>query len=623
MQAQGTLLTSVAFALLAGWLGIAHAAPASIERIDPPNWWVGFHDPTLQLLVHGPAVASLTPSVDYPGVRLTGVTRTANPNYLFLTLQVGASALPGTLPLEFRGDSELLLRRDYQLEARRSGSRERQGFDAADVIYLAMPDRFANGDPSNDQPPGTLDHLDRKDGGARHGGDLAGLVQHIDFLAEMGFTQLWLTPVVENAQPAYSYHGYSITDHYRVDPRYGSNEDLQVLSRVAREHGVGLIADIVVNHIGSGHWWMRDLPDPAWLSGDGARPLTTHMRMSVQDPHGAEVDRRQFIDGWFDTAMPDLHPMFPPLGTYLIQNALWWIEYADLSGLRMDTYSYSDKRFMADFTHRVMAEYPNLNIVGEEFTGDPALVAYWQAGHVNADGYASGLPTSMDFPLRESLLAALTEPEQPGKGLGLVKVYQRLADDFVYAHPERMMVFADNHDTDRLYTQLGHDDALWRMAMTFIATTRGVPQILYGTEVLMANDKLGNDGDRRRDFPGGWAGDRADAFSGRGLAPSVAAAEGFLHTLLTWRHHAAAVQHGTLLHYAPLDGVYVYFRRQGADAVMVALNKNARATTLDLERFSEGLAGALTGVDIFTHARIDLAHSMTLAPRSTSVIELQ
>ncbi len=597
------------------------AASDPIERIDPPSWWVGFESPELQLLVHGAGAASLAASLDYPGVRLATVTGAESPNYLFLNLVIGADAAPGRIPLVFRRDGHVVARRDYLLEARRPGSRERKGFDASDVIYLVMPDRFANGNPANDQPPGTLDHVDRRDGFARHGGDLAGITAHLDYLERLGITQLWLTPVLENAQPEFSYHGYSITDHYRVDPRFGSREDYQALSRAARARGIGLIEDVVVNHIGSGHWWMKDLPARDWLSGDGSRALTNHMHSTVADPYASAVDRRRYIDGWFSPQMPDLHPMNPLLGSYLIQNAIWWIEYADLSGLRMDTYSYSDKRFMADFTRRIMSEYPRLNIVGEEWRDDPAMVSYWQAGKANADGYVSYLPSLMDFPLQGALVRALKSEDSWNSGFPAL--YERLADDFLYANPRNLVVFADNHDTDRIAAELGNDEALWRLAMVYVATIRGIPQILYGTELLMANERPGNDGDKRHDFPGGWPGDAADAFSGRGLEPRVAAAQNFLRTLLSWRKTAPAVQAGSLRHYAPADGVYVYFRQLGAETVMVALNKRAAAATLDLGRFRESLARGASGRDVLSGARVTLGDTLTLAPRSALVIDIR
>jgi neopullulanase len=621
-----TPLTGFAFAL-----GLALSAPVAmpraeaatdpVERMDPPSWWVGFDDPKLEILVHGRDGADLSATVEYPGVRLAATTRLESRNYLVLTLFIEPDARPGALPIRFSRDGKLVAERRYTLAARRAGSRERQGFDQRDVIYLIVPDRFANGDPSNDHPPGTADKLDRAQHGARHGGDLAGVAAHLDYLEGMGFTQLWLTPVLENAQPAYSYHGYAITDHYRVDPRFGSNAEYAQMSAAARAHGLGLIQDIVVNHIGSKHWWMRDLPSKDWINGDVNGPRTNHMHTSILDPHSAQVDRDRFTRGWFDTVMPDLNTTNPWLAQYLIEHALWWIEFADLAGLRMDTYSYSDKQFMADFTGRVMREYPRLNIVGEEWRSDPAAVSYWQAGKLNWDGYQSHLPSLMDFPTVFALLGALTKSDS-GQG-GLNSLYEVLGDDFLYANPRNLVVFADNHDTDRVFTVLGRDYDLWRMAMVFVATMRGIPEFTYGTEILMANDPPKDDGDVRRDFPGGWKGDAVDAFAGRGLAPAAAKAQQFLRTLLTWRKGSPAAQAGELKHYAPENGVYVYFRRLGAETVMVAFNKSAKDVNLDLGRFRESLARGVAGRDVMSGARVELNDALAVPARGVILIDMR
>jgi glycosidase len=590
-----------------------------VERIDPPSWWTGFVEPRLELLVHGRGVSALVPEVRHPGVRLVGVQRTDNPNYLFLDLEIAPDAPPGDVALVFRRDGRVVARRSYPLAARRAGSRERAGFDGASAIYLVVPDRFANGDPGNDAPPGTGDRVDRGAPGARHGGNLAGVAAHLDYVAGLGFTHLWLTPVLENAQPSFSYHGYSITDHYRVDPRFGDAASYRELSRAARARGLGLIWDVVVNHVGDGHWWFADPPAADWFNDPAHRPITNHAHTSVQDPHAAAADRELFARGWFDTHMPDLNQRNPLLATYLVQNVLWWVEYADLAGLRVDTYPYSDKAFMADFSKRIATEYPHLNMVGEEWNAEPAIVSYWQAGKVNADGYVSSLPSLMDFPLQKALVDALTTPE--GIGSGLRTLYALLGTDFLYPNPANLVVFGDNHDLDRLYVQLGRDDALFRMALTFVATTRGIPQVLYGTELELANDRPRDDGDRRRDFPGGWRGDAVDGFTGRGLTAQAAATQQFVRRLFTWRRTSAAVGTGTLRHYVPSAGTYVYFRHGGSDHVMVVLNKSAEPVTLDLARFREDLGPGTQVRDVLGGGEQALGASWTAPPRSATVFE--
>lgn len=578
------------------------------------------HAPDVQLMLHGTGIAGLEAGVDYPGVRVLANRHLKSPNYLFVTLQIAATARPGRVPIILRRDGEPVATVRYELKARRPGSRERQSFGPRDAIYLVMPDRFANGDPSNDAPPGSLDRVDRAAPGARHGGDLAGLIAHLDYIEQMGFTQLWLTPVLENAQPAYSYHGYAITDHYRVDPRLGDNADLARLSALARARHIGLIGDVVINHIGANHWWMRDLPSEDWLSRPGATPLTNHMHTTVQDPHAAPDDRRWYLDGWFDRSMPDLHPMTPELGTYLIQNSIWWIEYADLSGLRIDTYSYSDKDYMTRYSQAVRDEYPHLNIVGEEWRTHPSLVAYWQEGKVNPDGYASHLPALMDFPTQSALIAALATSS--GGELALRSLYENLSEDFLYPDPMKLVVFSENHDTDRTLHALKDDTDLWWLAQVYIATVRGIPQFLYGSELLLNHPAKRTDDDARMDFPGGWSGDAVDGFSGRNLPAAAADARQRLAKLLNWRKQSAAVARGSLTHYVPVAGVYVYFREAGRDRVMVVLNASTTAHSLDIKRFHDHARPDLTGRDVISGATITLGETLDVAPRSALVLDL-
>jgi glycosidase len=614
-------LSSLALAalLLACAHSLAHAD--AIVRVDPPSWWTGFAVPELQLTVHGPDVAALTPSIDFPGVRLATVTRTESANYLFLTLEIAPDASPGRVPIVFRRDGAVVATHDYELKARRPGSRERTGFDGASAIYLLMPDRFASADPSNDAPAGSLDRVDRSGRDARHGGDLAGVTKSLDYVRGLGFTHVWLTPPLENAQPEYSYHGYAITDHYRIDPRYGTNEDYVALSRAARERGMGLIWDVVVNHVGDRHWWYRDPPAADWFNLPRDKTITNHVHSTVQDPYAAPADRELFARGWFDGHMPDLNQRNPLLATYLIQNVLWWIEYADLGGLRIDTYPYSNREFMAAFSMRVMQEYPRFNMVGEEWHSDPAIVSYWQAGKVNADGYVSYVPSLMDFPLQKALVDALVVPES--LHVGFKNLYERISTDFLYANPRNLVVFGDNHDFDRLYVQLNRDDALVRMALTFIATMRGIPQLFYGTEVNMANDRPHDHGDIRRDMPGGWPGDRADAFTGRGLSAEQAATQEFVRTLFNWRRQSAAVTSGTLRHYTPRDGTYVYFRHAPGETAMVVLNKSTKPVPLDLARFRGDLPANASARDVLAGRDVTLGDRWTAPPRSATVFEIR
>ena len=598
----------------------AEAAPGrTVERVEPGSWWIGMKDERLQLLVYGRGIGALEPAVDYPGVTVTGVERVANPNYLFVNLRIAPGTAPGRLDLAFRRGGRVVARHGYPLQARAPGSAQRQGFGAGDTIYLAVPDRFANGDPRNDTVRGFADGLDRGNPMGRHGGDLAGLIRGIDYLADMGFTQLWLTPALENAQDAVTYHGYAITDFYKVDARVGTNEQYRELAERGRARGVGLVMDMVLNHCGSNHWWMRDLPTPDWINHGGQFKPTSHVHETWQDIHGTEEDRRAFADGWFVPTMPDLNQRNPLMATYLVQNSLWWVEYLGLSGIRVDTYPYSDRAFLTEWSRRLTEEYPNLAIVGEEWNGSPHVVAYWQRGARTHDGYVSHLPSLFDFPLQEAIVTGLLKPD----GEGLRDVYRVLAADKLYADPYRLVVFHDNHDMPRTLSALGDRTDLNRIALTLTLTTRGAAQVFYGTEVLMRSPGEKNDGVIRSDFPGGWPGDAKNAFTGAGLTDAERGMQDWTRKLLHWRRGSSAIRDGKLTHYVPVDGTYVYFRHDGQQKVMVVLNNTDAPRTLEAARFHEMVGGAEAAVDVITGERVSIATAIPAPPRSATVYELQ
>ena len=599
-------------------LAFGTAWGAEIGRVEPPSWWVGFEDSSLQLLVHGEGVAELEPSIDAPGVALREVERTGNPNYLFLHLEIGEGARAGAFRIRFESN-DASHEVDYRLHERGDPQRTR-GFSSKDAIYLITPDRFGNGDPANDRIEALGDTLDRSQPLARHGGDLQGIAERLDYIAGLGFTAIWLNPVLENAMPEYSYHGYSTTDFYRVDPRFGTNEELLTLVESARRRGVGLIMDMIVNHCGLHHWWMDDLPSDDWINQWDGYVGTNHGKTLSIDPYGAEADRREFYDGWFVPAMPDLNQNNPLMAQYLIQNAIWWIETLGLAGVRMDTYPYAGKAFMAEWTRRVMAEFPNFNVVGEEWTNNPLIAAYWQGGAVKHDGYRSWLPSVMDFPLQIALAPALKEDEAWNGGF--ITLYESLANDVLYPNPHNLLIFADNHDTTRVFTQL-RDEGLFELAMAYLATMRGIPQIYYGTEILMTDG--GDHGTIRSDFPGGWQGDEADAASGRGLSESALRGQALVRTLFNWRKTASAIHTGGFTHFRPRDGVYVYFRYLDDDLVMVVLNKNADAYALDTKRFGEvlGSSNAIVGTDVIRGGRFELSSPIKVEPRTALVLEVE
>jgi glycosidase len=616
----------VGTALLA--TGAARAQAPAIDHVDPPFWWAGMHEQRLQLMVHGPAIADLEPALAYPGVRIAQVTRVANRNYLFIDLVVDPKAAPGSLRIDFRGTGDARGRgtsTTYRLLAREAGSAERKGFDTQDAIYQVMPDRFANGDATNDSVAGLADKLDRKLGHGRHGGDIQGMIDHLDYIAGMGFTQLWPTPLVENDMPAASYHGYAATDHYKIDPRYGSNDDFVRLSKEARKHGIGLIQDVVLSHIGKNHWWMKDLPTPDWINHPGKFVPTRHHRTAVQDPYASKEDASNFTTGWFSPGMPDMNQTNPLVANYLIQNNIWWIEYAGLSGLRIDTFGYSDGAFLTDYTKRLMAEYPHLNMVGEEWSKLPAVVSHWQRGKVNFDGYVSSMPSLMDFPLTEAMRTALAPRERGDESRNNIfnEVYETLSLDYLYPDPSRLVLFEANHDMARLYSVVGEDIDRWKMDLAFVMTMPRIPQFYTGDELLMTSaTKQRDDNSYRHDFPGGWAGDKVNAFTGAGLTARQREAQEFVKKLVNWRKNSPVIHHGKLMHYGPENNTYVYFRYDEHKKVMVALNANDKETVLDAARFHEMLSGAASGRDVLTGKSYALKDEIRLPAKSTLILEI-
>lgn len=591
-----------------------------IDHLEPAFWWAGMKSDRLEIMVHGRDVAELEPSISRDGVSITNVYRTGNPNYLFIELKLAEGLAAGTLALDFTRNGEVQLQRDYELRRRATGSAGRRGFDASDVIYLVTPDRFANGDRSNDEIESLQEGLNRGDPRGRHGGDLRGILDHLDYVADMGYTQIWLNPVLENDQPEQSYHGYATTDFYRVDPRFGSNRLYRKLAVEAGKRGIGLIMDVILNHCGSGHWWMEDPPAEDWINHGGTFVGTTHERESLFDPHGATSDRRRFNEGWFVPTMPDLNQRNPRLAAYLIQNSIWWVEYAGLSGIRVDTWPYSDKSFLTEWGRRLTAEYPDLNIVGEEWVTNPAIVAYWQRSSLRRDGYESFLPSLMDFPLNDAVLRGLKEEE--GWGTGLDRIYRTLANDFLYGNPYNLVIFPDNHDMSRIYTSLDERFDLYRVSLIFFLTTRGIPQLYYGDEIQMANPGTDAHGVIRGDFPGGWEGDEVNGFTGAGLTNVQRQAQALTKKLLNWRKGATAIHDGKLTQFAPEGQTYVYFRHDDRQKIMVAINNSADDVLLDLSRFSELLAGAGSATDVISGARRPLNAPLELSPHKALVLEL-
>ena len=599
----------------------AFSSQESNLDVYPPNWWAGMQHTEVELMIFGKDVADDKVSVSEGRVQIKQSRALDSENYLFVTLDI-ADASPQELVLSLKDEDGSSRDIHYSLEKRAKGSSAREGFGPEDAIYLIAPDRFANGSLENDNIDGYQDKVDRTFKGGRHGGDIEGIANNLDYIKEMGFTQIWTMPMLENAMEKYSYHGYSTTDYYNIDPRFGSNETFIELSNKANENGIGVIMDMVLNHIGSEHVWMDDKPSSDWINNNGQFVGTTHKRESLHDPHAIASDIKGFSDGWFVPTMPDLNQRNPHLANYLIQNAIWWVETANLSGIRVDTYSYPDKGFLSQWTNRIMKEYPNFNIVGEEWSVNPAITAYWQAGSQRHDDYDSALPSVMDFPLQIAVVEALNSDESWNSGF--ITVYETLATDFLYGDPNNLVIFPDNHDMSRIFTQLNNDKAKWNMAMTLFLTTRGIPQVFYGTEILMGNEGTEDHGIIRSDFPGGWPSDsEKNAFSGKGLSGDELWAQERIKTLLALRQTHPQLFKGELKHYAPVDGVYTYFRvaQDTAQKLMVILNK--KTVDLPLAKYAEVLGTDVSITRVSDGQTFNASETISLPAMSANVFIVQ
>jgi glycosidase len=581
-------------------------------------------NPNLQLLINGNNIGETTPQINYPGVIINKVSKADSKNYLFIDLLVDKTAKPGIMGIIFKKDGKELYSYQYELKKREQDAAQFKGFNSSDAIYLLVPDRFANGDSSNDVVAGMKESkIDRSFPGGRHGGDIRGIINNLDYIKDMGFTAIWPTPMLENDMPAYSYHGYSITDHYKVDPRYGTLAEYKELSFKAKQKGLKLILDEVLNHTGSNYWWMNDLPFKNWLNFPDKYTQSNHRRTTNQDMYASQYDKDLFYKGWFDKTMPDMNGQNPFMANYLIQSTIWWIETLQLGGVRQDTYGYSDKTFLKNWSCAIMNEYPNFSIVGEEWSTNPLITSYWQRGKKNHDGYAGCLNTVMDFPVQLALVQSLNGEEGESYNSAFTKLYEALANDFVYPNPSQILLMGDNHDMDRLFMQLKQDVALTKMALVYLSTIRGIPQIFYGTEVLMDNTpNHKNDGLIRSDFPGGWKSDKTNGFTGEGLSADQHSVQIYLKQLLNWRKKNPVIANGQTLHFAPFDGLYVYFRYNKDKTVMVVMNKNDKEVSVDIKRFAEILKGRSNALDVLSNKRVDIKSGISVNPKSATIFEI-
>ena len=589
-----------------------------IDRIEPPCWWVGMNT-DLQLMIHGKNISGSKVSVDatIKGLSIGKVTSTDNPDYLFVEVKIGSRLAPGTYSFNLVTTDGRQIDFDYVLDKRREGSARRSSFGPEDAVYLLMPDRFANGDKKNDSSKEAVEKADPKNLGGRHGGDIQGIIDHLDDIVSLGATVIWPTPLTFDNEKSYSYHGYACADYYRIDPRYGTNELYRTMVEKAHNKGLKVIMDMVPNHCGTAHWWMQDLPSRNWINypenlrRGGEKLRRTNAAMSTHnDPHAAEVDKESCVKGWFDTTMPDMNLAEPLVRQYLVQMAVWWIEWADLDGLRVDTFPYSDKKGIAAWTKAIRDEYKNLNIVGEVWFGDVASCSYWE-GRRQSDGYNSHLPSVMDFPLMFATLSALTQ-EGTSWEPSLLRIYNSLALDWLYEDPSDILVFLGNHDTPRLAHELAGDPGKMKMAYALLATMRGVPQLYYGDEYgLTSADGTVGHSQERVDMP--W-----EKFTREQIALRK-----YVSDLFTWRKGSKAVAQGDFIHFRPDSrNVYVYFRTVKNQGVMVILNGGEEDYAVDWNHFSEiTVKFSQKGKNVITGERVRVDEPYIVAAGTAAILE--
>ena len=592
---------------------------AQVSKVEPPMWWSGMHNTNVMVTLYGENLADY--AVASNDLTITDVVRLENKNYLFVYLDF-AAAKPGTYQLVLEHSQKESIQIPYELMERREGSALRKGYDSSDFIYLIMPDRFANADPTNDSHPDLHEQSNRKDPWGRHGGDLQGIIDHLDYIAQLGVTAIWNTPVLEDNDPKGSYHMYAASDVYQIDKRFGSNEKYKQLSAELKKRNMKLIKDYVVNHWGLEHYMIKDLPSKDWINQWDEFTPSSHAKEIFSDPYAAEVDVKQLVNGWFVDSMADLNQKQPQLLKYLTQNAIWWIEYADLSGLRVDTYPYNSRDEVTLWSKAIIDEYPNFSIVAESWVINPIHLSYWQKDSPIAamSGFNSQVTHVKDFALFAAVQEVFTE-KTPWWDQKMNKIYKVFQNDFVYANPNDLMVFLENHDTTRINELVDFEN--YKLITTLLATVRGVPQTYYGTEISIKGSKEKGDADLRKDFPGGWPDDLRSAFTPTGRTATENKYFDFTAQLFNWRKSEPVIHYGKTMHYAPQNEVYVYFRYTDTKSIMVILNANDEAQTLDLSRYKQRIGSATKAKDVFSGARVNLSNSLKIPPKSSSIISFK
>lgn len=614
------MIRTLVLMVLATITSLVFAQTPVIQKVAPTFWWAGMNNPELQILLYGENIATNDVAITAEGVELREVVKQENPNYLLVYVDL-KDARPQTFHIKLKkGKKETII--PYELKQRRPDAANVMGFDASDVLYLIMPDRFANGNPQNDIIPGMLENKTNRDGQyARHGGDLKGIENHLDYLEDLGVTAIWLNPTQENDMPEGSYHGYAITDYYQVDRRYGTNEDFLRLVEKAHSKGLKVVMDMIFNHCGSENFIFNDMPSKDWFNFKAEFVPTSYKTASVQDVHASEYEYKIATDGWFTQTMPDLNQRNRHVAQFLIQSSIWWIEFAGINGIRQDTHPYADFDFMARWCKAVNDEYPHFNIVGETWLNSNVLVSFWQKDSRLAAPRNSNLPAVMDFPLMDLMNRAFDEETTEWSG-GLYRLYDYLTQDIVYADPMNLLTFLDNHDTARFSTddEKAQNLTRFKQAVTFLLTTRGIPQIYYGTEILMTGDKSEGDGMLRKDFPGGWKGDARNCFTAQGRNALQQEAFEFIRKMLNWRKGNEAVGKGSLKHFSIYNGTYVYERKWGDHSVVVFMNGTDQAQTLPLAPYAEVLPQR-QAKEVLTGRLMNIGQELKLNGREIILLE--
>ena len=615
---------------------MATNAAVKVDRIDPTDWYVGMKDPSLQLMVYGEGIGSADVTTDYAGVKVDSIVRLDSPNYLLVYLNL-EGAQPGEMTLQFKNGKQKK-KVKYALKAREKRGEERVGFTNADVLYMLMPDRFADGDPKNNDIKGMYPYkIDRTQPSLRHGGDLEGIRQHLDYFKDLGVTTLWFTPVLENNSPDSngnsSYHGYATTDYYRVDPRFGTNAEYRKLCDEAHANGLKVVMDMIFNHCGFEHPWLSDMPSKDWLNTpewlearkDKTKPevndkylQTSYKLTPIVDPYASDVDMKETVEGWFVPTMPDLNQKNPHVMKYLIQNSIWWIETVGIDGIRMDTYPYADADAMAEWMKTLNDEYPNFNVVGETWVTEPPYTAAWQKDSKIAKKN-SNLKTVMDFSFYDKINQAKRE-DTDGFLTGMNRVYNNFVYDYLYPNPSSVMAFIENHDTDRFLGN-GKDTTALKQALAILLTVNRIPQLYYGTEVLMNGTKEKTDGYVRKDFPGGFPGDTHNAFTAEGRTKAENAMYTWLSRLLHWRQGNDVITKGKQTQFIPYNGVYVIARQHGGKSVMTVVNGTKKPAKLAVKRYAEVIGTKTTAKDVLTGKSFSLSSDVNLEPRQTLILE--